>query len=275
VGCLLVLAAGIVRADGDAGGDCREISAQCVAVGRWNFSVGMGAGARSNPLVDGRIIPLVVVPQVSYYGKRFFLDDLDLGFTLVEGRSNTLSLIASPGYDRVFFYRYDLQNFFVEPLTAAAPAGVGGETQAPAAVRFPARARRITYLAGPEWTFEAGLVTGQLDVLHDITDQSNGTELRSALGIPLWRARGTLTANLGVTWKSSNIVNYYYGAPNIYHTGAAWDPFLKLGYRRPLAGKWSFNAFVDYEKLGAAIADSPIIAHRYVATGFAGAVYSF
>src|ERR1700692_3784725 len=103
-----------------AADDCKGPSADCVAVGGWNFSVALGAGAMTNPLVAGKPIPLVVVPQFSYYGKRFFIDDLDLGFTLAETGGNTFNLVASPGYDRVFFYRSDLQNIFVR--------GFGGAT---------------------------------------------------------------------------------------------------------------------------------------------------
>ena len=88
-------------------------------------------------------------------------------------------------------------------------------------------------------------------------------------------SRGALTANVGLTWKSSTIVNYYYGAPAIYQGGSALDPFLKLGYTVPLAGQWRFSAFAQYERLGRAIADSPIVEEHYVATAFVGAIYAF
>jgi outer membrane scaffolding protein for murein synthesis (MipA/OmpV family) len=85
-----------------------------------------------------------------------------------------------------------------------------------------------------------------------------------------------LTATLGITWKSAAIVDYYYGAPKIYYgMGSALDPFFKLAYTLPLAGKWRFDAFAQYDRLGSAIADSPIVAERYVATAFIGAIYTF
>jgi outer membrane protein len=285
--CLLLLLAGLapVQAattdDAAPDEDCKTASGDCVAVGKWNFSVALGAGVRTNPLADSRDIPLVVVPQFSYYGQRFFIDNLDLGFTLAENASNSLAVVASPGYDRVFFYRSDLQNIFVDGFpvasaTDAAPrfryARVPSDT--PDAIPFPPRARHVTYLAGPEWTFKLARVTGQLDVLHDVTGQDHGTEVRAALGVPLVES-GALSANVGVTWKSAAIVNYYYGAPTIYQGGSALDPFLKLGYTVPIAGKWRFNAFAQYERLGSAIADSPIVAEHYVATAFVGATYTF
>jgi outer membrane protein len=265
--------------------DCAASSDECVAVGSWSVSVALGAGVRTNPLVHGQDIPLVVVPQFSYYGKRFFIDNLDPGVTLFEGESNTLSLIASPGYDRVFFYRSDLQNIVIGATTA----GVGGsinvsntfppgnqKTASEYARELPDRPRKVTYLAGPEWTFKHAGISGQLDYLHEITGRNHGDEVRAALGIPLGTAlSGSWNANVGVTWKSAAIVNYYYGYPGLYDAGPALNPFAKIGYSRPLSRKWRFDAFVHEERLGNAIVASPIVGRRYVTTAFLGATYVF
>jgi outer membrane protein len=280
VAVLLTLFSGVSFAEEE----CVASSDDCVAVGGWSLSVALGAGVRTNPLVHGQDIPLVVIPQFSYYGKRFFIDNLDPGFTLFEGDSNTLSLVASPGYDRVFFYRSDLQNFFIGPGSAAFDAdGAAGTppralgTTASQSVRvLPNRAREITYLAGPEWTFKKAGISGQLDYLHEITGRNHGDELRAALGIPLGNTLGgAWTANLGFTGKSAAVVNYYYGYRGLYHAGWAVDPFIKAGYSRVLSKKWTFTAFVDYEWLGNAIADSPIVDRHSVTTAFLGATYAF
>ena len=260
---------------------CTGPSSDCLAEGRWNFSVALGAGVRTNPLVGGEDIPLVLVPHVSYYGKRFFLDDLDLGVALLENDANTLSLVASPGYDRVYFYRTDLQNFLI---TGYLPGGAALYTAATspltnsgtAVAEVTQRPRRITYLAGPEWTFKYAGLTGQLDFLHEITGQDHGNEVRAALGMPLVKSKGgALSANVGVTWNDAAIVNYFYGEPGIYRAGAAFDPFAKLAYTVPLSSKWRFDAFTEYERLGSAIASSPIVDRHSVTTVFVGAVYAF
>jgi outer membrane protein len=269
---LFALLAGIAGARAAAGDDCKETSEDCAAIGRWNFSVALGAGVRTNPLVHSENIPLAVIPHVSYYGKRLFLDDLDFGVSLAETNSNALNLIASPSYDRVFFYRSDLQNLFVTSLADGSYSVADAGT--PGAISFPPRSRRVTYLAGPEWTFKFLGVSGQFDFLHEITGQNHGDEIRAALGIPLLESRGSLSANLGITWKSAAIVNYYYGAPGIYQGVSALEPFFKLGYTLPLSGKWRFNAFAEIEHLGNSIARSPIVAEHDVATVFVGAIYS-
>jgi outer membrane protein len=260
-------------ADADA---CSSPSDECVAVGRWNFSVALGAGIRTNPLVHSRDIPLIIVPQFSYYGKRFFIDNLDPGVTLFDGDTNTLSLVASPGYDRVFFYRSDLQNLFIggsASLTSAhTPSSL---TLQDRQLVLTQRARKVTYLAGPEWTFKYGVLTGQLDYLHEITGRNHGDEVRAALGFPLGHLGGSWSARVGLTWKSAAIVNYYYGSPGVYDAGPAFNPFAKIGYSRPLSKKWTLDAFVHCERLGNAIADSPIVAKQYVTTAFVGATYVF
>jgi len=275
--------------------DCKGESSECVPVGGWNFSLALGAGVRTDPVVHEGTIPLVVIPQFSYYGEHFFIDDLDAGVTFLDSDRTTLSLIASPGYDRVFFYRSDPQNIFVTGLgnfnsspgsSGQVPAGSTGNGSGPGqpppgttglitSAKFPPRSRQWTYLAGPEWTFKYAGMTGQLDVLHEITGHNHGNEVRAALGIPLSRVGGAWTADVGITWKSAAIVNYYYGAPGIYDAGAALDPFVKLAYSRPLKGKWKVTAFVECERLSNAIADSPIVNEHFVTTTFVGLVYAF
>jgi len=253
------------KGDGDS---CNARSKDCVAVGHWNFNISLGAGVRTDPVVHEAAIPLILIPQFSYYGKRVFIEDLDLGFTLTESDTSTLSLIATPGYDRVFFDRSDPQNIFVSGIPYVYESTSHVES-------VPERPRHWTYLAGPEWTFETHGIAGQLDLLHEITAQNHGNEVRAALGIPLIKSTGSLSANVGLTWKSSAIVSYYYGVPGVYEGSWALNPFVKLGYSRPLSSKWRLTAFIQYEHLGNAIADSPIVNASHVLTVFAGATYEF
>jgi outer membrane protein len=261
--------------------ECKAPSPECVAVGEWNISVSLGAGARSNPVKGNSDIPLVVIPHISYYGKRFFLDNLELGFTLHESASNTFNLIATPGYDRVFFFRNDLQNIFVNGTSSLVSLD---KTPTSTGV-FPVRHRHTTYLVGPEWTFDRGRFTGQLDALREVTGEHDGYEVRAAVAAAIIgpddsytaakgvQSKGSLVASTGVTWKSSEVVRYYYGVEGLYAPGSALNPFFKLGYSRPLADRWTFTAFAHYEYLDSAIANSPIVSGHGVTTVFAGVVF--
>jgi outer membrane protein len=74
----------------------------------------------------------------------------------------------------------------------------------------------------------------------------------------------------GGTWKSDETVDYYYGVRGLYEAGSAFCPFVKISFARPLSDRWTLNAFVHYEHLGSAIADSPIVTDSGVVTAFAG-----
>lgn len=245
-----------------------------MVVGEWNISLSLGAGRRTNPVDGNPDIPLLVIPQVSYYGKRFFLENLELGFTLHESDANTLSLIAAPGYDRVFFYRNDLQNYFVSggALGMVSTPQYNVDKHQLAESEYPIRARRTTYLIGPEWTFNYGRVVGQVDALYEVTGRHQGYEVRAALAAPLVQSEDSLTASAGLTWKSAEVVRYYYGIDRLYQPGSALNPFVKLAYSKPLSSRWAFNAFAHYEYLDDAIADSPIVSGHGVTTVFAGIV---
>jgi len=269
-----------------ANAPCDSASEGCVPVGQWDIGMSVGVGARSNPVLGGRTIPLVILPKISYYGKRFFLDNLELGYTLHESQSTTLSAVAAPGYDRAFFSRNDPQNFLLAGSIGG--AGLSGNTygalnhvppslpaQPSPAELILRHARRVTYLAGLEWTFDYQRITGQLTALREITGRHDGAEARMGLATRLIDSKSKLTAAAGATWKSSAIVTYYYGAQGVYEPGAAFNPFAKLSFARPLTKHWSITAFAHYEWLDRAIAKSPIVIDDHVATAFIGASYAF
>jgi outer membrane protein len=247
---------------------CKSPSVDCVAVGDLAVSVSVGYGTRTNPVAGRDDIPLFVLPQVSYYGERFFLESPEPGVTLYESDAHTFNLIASPGFDRVFFNRKDLQNVIV-PLAAVAP-GLGGVAAGDQNVAVPVGRRRTAYLAGPEWRVRHDGCVGRGSALYEVTGRHDGYELRAAVSAPLVQRKQSLVVNTGVTWKSAATVNYYYGVPGFYKPDGALSPFIKLNYALPLSDRWTFTAFVHYEYLDGSIVDSPIVSDREVVTAFAG-----
>jgi len=275
---LLFPGAVALAADNDNADLCKTPAPECAVVGKWNISLALGYGERSNPVRGRADIPLVLVPQVSYYGKRFFLENLELGFTLHETARHTFNLIAAPGYDRVFFYKHDLQNIFTNGGAINLANGPSFQADAELFRSEPLRRRHSTYLLGPEWGFSYGRFIGQVDALYEVSGRHGGYEVRAAVATPIMpaehsQAGHSLMASAGLTWKSSALVRYYYGIEDVYEPGSAVNPFVKLGYTRPLAERWTLTAFVHYEYLGDAIGDSPIVASHGVTTFFAGLAF--
>jgi outer membrane protein len=264
---LLTMAAAVSPLPAVAQSACTAPSQDCVVVGDLSVSLSFGAGTRTNPVRGRSDIPLFVIPQVSYYGKRFFLESLEPGVTLYESDANTFNLIATPGYDRVFFSRSDLQNVIVSNFSD----NVSGNPPPPLVDQsFPVGRRHTTYLAGPEWLFRYRDLIGQLNALYEVTGRHQGYEVRAAVSAPLIQSKQSLVISGGWTWKSAATVDYYYGVNNLYKPDAAFNPFIKLSYALPLSERWTLTAFVHYEYLDDAIVDSPIVSDREVITAFAG-----
>jgi MipA family protein len=244
---------------------CKAPSEDCIAVGDLRVSLSFGYGTRTNPVVGRDDIPLFVIPYLSYYGKRFFIESLEPGVTLYESDAHTFNLIATPGFDRVFFSRHDPQNVVI-PFAAGAPSFVETADEQTVTVGHP----HTTYLAGPEWLFRHRNFIGQVSALYEVTGRHKGYEARAAVSTPLIQSKQSLVINAGVTWKSAATVDYYYGVPDVYRPYDALSPFVRLSYALPLSERWTLTAFVHYEYLDDTIVDSPIVTDREVVTAFAG-----
>jgi hypothetical protein len=49
-----------------------------------------------------------------------------------------------------------------------------------------------------------------LTALYEYTGRHKGYELRGAIAVALIESRGTLVASTGITWKSTELVEYFY-----------------------------------------------------------------
>ncbi|TMP37265.1 hypothetical protein CWB98_11075 [Pseudoalteromonas rubra] len=85
--------------------NCDTQPENCIEVSQWQISVAVGAGIATNPLKDGEHSPLIVLPYVSYYADRFFLDNTAIGYTFIDQQSFDISWIAELNSEQAFFTR--------------------------------------------------------------------------------------------------------------------------------------------------------------------------
>src|SRR6185503_3572374 len=50
----------------------------------WRLGVALGYGQRTNPLIQSDDIPVIVDLDIAWFGERWFFDNGDLGFSLVD-----------------------------------------------------------------------------------------------------------------------------------------------------------------------------------------------
>ena len=260
---------------------CDDLTESCIETGKWNFAVSIGVGLRSNPLVDSDNIPLVLLPEFSYYSDNFFIENLDFGYTLFDSTEMSFNLIATPSYDSVFFKRWDPGNLLVN-LTSGLNAnqqlaGQISQLQDRATEINPSELsnRNFSYLGGIEYSKQYNNSSLQLSILSDITNTHSGNEIRAAYA---YSFNKNIRATFGFTWKDSKLTDYYYGiAPEeivddrgVYDASSSFNPFIRITFdeRSKSDSDWRFS--FEYQKLDRQISNSPILNDDYVITFYAG-----
>lgn len=278
---------------------CEPETEDCVEIGKWELSLGVGAGVRTNPLEDASDIPLFLLPEVNYNGERFFIQNLDFGFILWENETQQLNLLATPSYDQVYFHRWSASNFFIDSNGFATTgkgsnddeeipvidAGGDKELIAPGfedVQERQLRNRRMAGLGGFEYTFTTALVDLQLQYVADFTDVHDGDEVRVALAKYWASGRHRISTSIGAIWQSGEVVNYYYGVTEpeadlrgTYRTEDALTPVARLDWNYQLTERWDLRFLANYRQLPDEISASPLINDNKVITVFIGGVYHF
>lgn len=283
--------------------DCDALSPECAEVGKWQVKIGVGVGVRTNPVMNNDNIPLILLPQISYNGERFFLQNLDLGFIFFEDDVQQFNLLVTPSYDQVFFKRWDANNFVLnaETMSLDGDNHTGSESEeTPIDFRGPAygpvtnarelpidtdklRKRRMAGLVGLEYHRAIGAVDLQLHALQEFTDYHRGQEVRLVLARHFHRGKHDLVVSAGAIWQSSEVLNYYYGIEEgeggtgdyYYQPNSDISSVVRVDWSYQLNRRWSLTFTTAYRSLASQIRRSPIITEDKVITAFAGGVYHF
>ncbi|KZN34280.1 hypothetical protein N480_22005 [Pseudoalteromonas luteoviolacea S2607] len=291
---------------------CEESNEQCIEVGRWDFAVALGAGVITNPVRGGDNVPLVVLPYISYYGDKFFVDNTSLGYTFVEQSKYDLSLVAQLNTERAYFERFHPSNILVsnsftnESSTPSSPVtnphpdtgtdsdqpddATGGDNdkQSPDVITIDDISKRDWALDGgilAHWYFEE---YGKLSILwlHDVTGTYKGHNGRIdySFNVPLSMPNlARLKFKIGAEYKDQKLVDYYYGISSIdteserhlYNGKAVINPFVSIAFNYRLNDDWQIKFSAKQTWLDSGITDSPLIDKKYTSNIFIGGLYEF
>jgi len=251
----------------------------------WQISLGIGAGVRTNPVMDNSNIPLIIIPQVNYQGERLFLQNLDLGYELWTDDRHHISALLTPSYDQVFFHHWQAATFV---STLEANSGFTKNELQPTVEPFrrtidkrQLHERRMAALGGVEYSFQSDKVDFQLQALHELTDYYDGDEVRLALSKTIAFGRNEVKLTLGANWQSANTLDYFYGidaneaAAQEYQPSSGTSTLMRFDWSYQLDEHWSLKFFTSYRRLSSAVTDSPLTTSDNVLTAFAGGVYHF
>jgi len=227
--------------------------------GNWN--IGIGGLAAPNPYIGNGGTKTTILPFFFYEGERFFVELDQAQYQVFDNGTISVGLIGL-----LRFQGY-------EPDDNAALAGMQ---------------RRNTSLdAGGSIAYTNRLGTLSFTALTDISDTHEGDELVLSWEIPFTVGKNwLLSPSVGMSWKSDDLIDYYYGVTGVtsrearpgrpaYQGQSSADGFVGLGVFYNLSSHWTAIAQFNYETLSKRITDSPIVEDDNQWYGFLGVVYEF
>lgn len=252
----------------------------------WDFGIGLGFGELSNPFIGADNVPAYVTVDLAIYGKRFFFDNGDLGFTLVNQPHMGLNLLATYNSDRIFHSFFNQVGFITSSV-----AGQGDPMLV--AIESVDDVIAVTPIELPDRNFAINLGVelllsghwGELDIqlTQDVSSAHNGQELWAEFGRGWHWGDWSIRPSLGLTWKSSQLVDYYYSVrpeedlllSSIYSGESTVNLSAGISAAYKVTEKFSIVGSFKYERLGSNITSSPLIVEDSIRSVFIGSFYRF
>ncbi|WP_081832509.1 MipA/OmpV family protein [Pseudomonas sp. Ant30-3] len=243
---MLCAVSGMAKAE-ISGSDATSVSTRQTQESRW----GLGLGAAvSSGVYAGEGTQVTPFPLISYDSERFFWRGIAGGAHLFKRDDFAIDATLSArmdGIDRSDFGRRELaergiDRSLLEDRDDAIDLGIAAT-----------------------WTGDLGQL--ELDVKGDISNATDGYEAGLKYGYPMQWGKNSITPNVGISFLSKKLANYYYGTLPVevdrgvidYRPGSATVQHVGLDFVRPFADRWAFIANVSYEHLPGKITDSPLV----------------
>ena len=271
-----------------------EDGTACVTERNWHLGLALGYGQRSNPLADRGNLTLVVLPDIYYYGERWFFDNGRLGWSWQRQANYELSLVTRLNPERSYFSSSYLGNWFGEQYMAF--------TDDPFQNSVTEATAEVQQASGdPNWSLDAGLQLDWFPAPHwhirsnlwgDLTRRHQGGQFHLRLARQFQSQWGQFQVRLEADWKSTRLIDYYYGvqfSPEQQDTShfmsryghleyqgqASWQPALTVSWSYSLNDHWRLLAMSRYQLLGSGMTNSPLVTDDAVTTFFMGVGYRF
>ncbi|MFC4653457.1 MipA/OmpV family protein [Rheinheimera marina] len=264
---------------------CTETSSGCVEPGQFNLALALGAGQRTNPLHNGENVPLLLMPDVSYYGEYWFWDNTTAGYSLLQQPDFVLSLVVKLNQEKGYFQRWFAGNLmtYSTSSTMLPPEVDTGATKQMSMVSVSEVNKRPTawdagvqmQWFGDDWQLGLNLMQDASGTYHGQNATASASTFYPLLG-------GHLQLGANLHWKSRKLIDTYYGLDESelfylarYQGKDSWQPELRLGWQKALTPKWSLLSFYRMLLLDDAMTDSPLVKNSRVQTWFVGVSYQF
>lgn len=263
----------------------------CVDQGQWQIGVALGAGVRTNPLVDGKNIPLVVQLDLAWYGENAYFDNGELGYTWLSKERFDIDTYLSLDRERTSFSALDPANFFVPDSTPIEPGvpvdpDIGGDGGANNDLVVSSRdiaGRKWAILFGNQIRYFGERFRISLSLETDISGAHKGQRVKLEYQ-RFWSGQNWRFSLMpSLNYQSDKVTDYYYGLSErdqvtpdqLYKASGGIQPQLSIQFTYQLSARWHFISNASYLKLHSGLRNSPIVNDNNITNIFIGAGYRF
>lgn len=264
-------------------GSCAADTAPTTDQG-WQFSLAAGHGKISTPLSGRHALQGDVIPGVSYYGERFYLENTHLGYALLELDQVYVDLVGELNEDGMFFEFDGINQFgWWEALGINRTGNIEHGTEPTIPGFYEDIKRRLSYMAGVSSNFTADGSTARLSYLQDISGVHDGSELRLTLRHDWQWQQLKLQLQAGLARKDQQLVNYYYnirpyeinGVPSWFDLPSVWNYHVGATLVYQYDEHWALLAHWQHQQLDRDLLRSPLVRRADYQSRFVGVRYSF
>ncbi|PVV13552.1 MAG: hypothetical protein B6D77_04285 [gamma proteobacterium symbiont of Ctena orbiculata] len=245
-----------------------SLGSQQVSAGEWRVGANIAGG--KNPFL-GEDNDAALIPMIAYKGERFYANLGNPGISYFNGSSN----FAGLGYSIVQTDDYNVD--LVGRVRAMGLYPEDNDELEGLDDRDPGFDLGVT----ARWQTGFGELNAQL--LADVSDTSDGQEVILSYAYPLKHGQWTLRPELGVSWQSSDLADYYFGVDTdeatarraVYEVGSTVTPYAGIEFEYAFDQKIDLIGGVGVGRFGDEISDSPIVDEANLAGGYLGLSYKF
>jgi len=250
------------------------------AAPEWELSLAVGQGVLENPLAGRADGKTNFLPSFSYYGDRFFISNLAVGYSLLEERNFYVDLVARPNEDGLYYHLDDSEMTMGSLSFALGSVGGFGQELEPIE-------RDISLMAGPSVTLVGKYADLSLASFHDVTAVHYGSETHLSLDKVYPLFGGQLGLSLGAIKKDADLVGYYYHVTEAEAGMVARsfvrqnppqdvvDGYARLHFSYPITRNVEFRLGARYQQFDEEGRNPKVLGKTETTSWFAGFQYRF
>ena len=257
--------------------NCGYAETERITTDELQLGLSIGYGGREVPLRGEDNIVIPVIAHIQYYSDDWYFDNFSLGYSLYENETVLIDLVGTFNNDGFYFELDGITRFLAEPTKVRDPIRPN-ETPPPDFVYSNSIDRELSYLGGIGITLPFPKTVLSAGVFTDVSGVHYGDEARLSVLQEEIQGRWQFSLELGATYKSAEIANYYY-MPQLGEFLARipqrtlselTNYHVKFSTKYWLSEQLSLGALLSYEKLDNELKQSPVVDQVELVSGFVG-----